>query len=61
MGMNGPRKLRAVIPSAESIEDLDNFKLAEDENLSKFEPPLVMYINFDVENLGTSNQDGMKD
>ena len=61
MGMNGPRKLRAVIPSADPIEDLDNFKLAEDENLSKFEPPLVMYINFDVENLGTSNQDGMKD
>lgn len=42
MGMNGPRKLNVVIPSAETLEDLDGFKLSESEDIANLQPPLVM-------------------
>ena len=42
MGMNGPRKLNVVIPSAEALEDFDGFKLSESEDISDLQPPLVM-------------------
>lgn len=39
--MNGPRKLNATIPSAETLEDFDGFKFADNEDISDFNPPLV--------------------
>jgi hypothetical protein len=34
--MKGPRKLKAVVPRAENIEDFDMFKFNEDESLNDF-------------------------
>jgi len=36
LGMNGPRKLKVIIPNIKSKEDFDMFKLAEDEELTSF-------------------------
>lgn len=44
MGINGPRKLKAVVPTAPTIEDLDSFKFNENEDISDFNSPLVMYV-----------------
>ena len=42
LGMNGPRKFQASIPSTQSVEDFDSYKLNDDEDLAKFKPPLTM-------------------
>lgn len=34
--MNGPRRLKAIIPNVKNIEDFDMYKLAEDECLTNF-------------------------
>ena len=43
MGMNGPRKFRVSLPNFEKTEDIDSFKLAENENLTIFQPPIITY------------------
>ena len=42
--MKGPRKLKAVIPHADSLESFDMFKLLEYETLTMFQPPNVMNL-----------------
>lgn len=34
--MKGPRKLKAVVPKVECLEDFDMFKFSEEENLNDF-------------------------
>ena len=36
MGMNGPRKFRAILPNLTAENDIDSFKLAENESLTLF-------------------------
>ena len=36
LGMKGPRKLKAVVPKVECLEDFDMFKFSEEENLNDF-------------------------
>ena len=61
MGMNGPRKLNVIIPAAETVEDLDGFKFAENQEISNLQPPLIVYLYIYAENSGTNSQNGMKD
>ena len=42
--MKGPRKLKAVIPRADSLESVDMFKLLEDETLTMFQPPNIINL-----------------
>lgn len=56
--MNGPRKLKAVLPNASYTEDVDCFKLSEIEDLSILQPPLVMYLLDYLAISGTNNLDG---
>lgn len=59
--MNGPRKLKAVLPNASYTEDVDCFKLSETEDLSILQPPLVMYILSYLATSVINNLDGTSD
>jgi hypothetical protein len=58
MGINGPRKVKVVIPLPASLENLDTFKLDENEDIGKLEPPTVMYLTHSTESSGTRAPSG---
>lgn len=40
MGMNGPRKFKVSLPNFGEYDE-DSYKLAENENLTAFQPPII--------------------